>query len=218
MKLNSLLLLFVVSLLAVGSYAIFFYWNIGEDNKWGTFFSFLSASGIIFILIDYLNKKNTEKNNKNNILILIYERYNRQYTDSSNAVEDFIDEVCKFYYVHGGFIYHEQIDRNGLILLIKERLINSSEMKIAPPLLASPGFTNSDILQLATYNKNMTSTLLDTEQCIDDIKNEIRWLLNLTSKDNIKSTPPICVMSSVIKIERLHDALEEKISSILQKP
>lgn len=200
-----------------GATPIFTYWNVAEDNKWGTLFSFVSAFGIIFILIDYFKKKNTEENSKNNILMLIFERYNRQYTDLLNAIDCFIDEVCNLYCVHDRFTYYEKTDRDGLIRIIKEKLANYEEIKITSPLLVSPGFTNSDILQLAAYNKSVASVLLDTEQCIDNIKFEIRELSYITSKENIKSAPPIFIISTIIEIERLRDVLEDRIKCILQK-
>ncbi|MGF7480297.1 hypothetical protein [Providencia sp. SP181] len=50
------------------TYAIFFYWNIDNNNKWSTFFSFTSTFGIVAtITIYFLQKKHSiELENKKN--------------------------------------------------------------------------------------------------------------------------------------------------------
>ncbi|WP_109391296.1 hypothetical protein ACLIX2_09200 [Proteus cibi] len=54
------IVLSVVIFIAI-TYAIFFYWNIGDENKWSTFFSFTSTFGIVTTIIVYFLQKNDKK-------------------------------------------------------------------------------------------------------------------------------------------------------------
>lgn len=56
---------FGVAIFIAVTYAIFSYWDIGDGNKWSTFFSFISAFGIFATIGVYLlQRKDNEKTEK----------------------------------------------------------------------------------------------------------------------------------------------------------
>ncbi len=58
-------LVVAVIVLMVVTFAIFFYWNIDDNNKWSTFFSFMSTFGIVATITVYsLQKKHVENSEK----------------------------------------------------------------------------------------------------------------------------------------------------------
>ncbi|SUC14457.1 Uncharacterised protein [Proteus vulgaris] len=96
-EMNIKLLTFVVTALAVFflvTYAIFFYWNIDDNNKWSTFFSFTSTFGILAtIFVYYMQKESDDKKQKarddiikRNIKSIIKEK-----KDTINDINEFIN-------------------------------------------------------------------------------------------------------------------------------
>ncbi|TPX00440.1 hypothetical protein FKN07_00345 [Proteus mirabilis] len=58
-------LVVAVIVLMVVTFAIFFYWNIDDNNKWSTFFSFTSTFGILAtIFVYYMQKESDDKKQK----------------------------------------------------------------------------------------------------------------------------------------------------------
>ncbi|MBG3060238.1 hypothetical protein I4625_12860 [Proteus mirabilis] len=54
-----------VAIFVAITYAIFFYWNIDDNNKWSTLFSFMSTFGIVATITVYsLQKKHSESSEK----------------------------------------------------------------------------------------------------------------------------------------------------------
>ncbi|QKJ47960.1 hypothetical protein G9394_03405 [Proteus vulgaris] len=54
-----------VAIFVAITYAIFFYWNIDDNNKWSTFFSFTSTFGILAtIFVYYMQKESDDKKQK----------------------------------------------------------------------------------------------------------------------------------------------------------
>lgn len=116
-EMNIKLLTFVVTALAVFflvTYAIFFYWNIDDNNKWSTFFSFISAFSIFATIGVYLlqrkDNKNAEKeltNKKNKSIsdMLILEC--RRISDDLKYVKKMHEHITKQKSKDG------TIDRNG---------------------------------------------------------------------------------------------------------
>ncbi|MEQ5126449.1 hypothetical protein ABN225_06560 [Providencia alcalifaciens] len=50
------------------TYAIFFYWNIEENNKWSTFFSFTSTFGILATIIVYIWQRSDKQRDNERII------------------------------------------------------------------------------------------------------------------------------------------------------
>ncbi|MEQ5135681.1 hypothetical protein [Providencia alcalifaciens] len=56
-----------VAIFVAITYAIFFYWNIDNNNKWSTFFSFTSTFGIIATIVVYYLQTLSDRKKINNI-------------------------------------------------------------------------------------------------------------------------------------------------------
>lgn len=61
---NKKLLCFLLIIFIGSTYAIFYYWNIDESNRWSTFFSFTSTFGIFATIIIYRKQKKDNENTK----------------------------------------------------------------------------------------------------------------------------------------------------------
>ncbi|MTC11954.1 hypothetical protein GKR60_09055, partial [Providencia stuartii] len=105
---------FGVAIFVAITYAIFFYWNIDNNNKWSTFFSFISAFSIFATIGVYLlqrkDNKNAEKeltNKKNKSIsdVLILEC--RRISDDLKYIKKMHEHITKQKSKDG------KIDRNG---------------------------------------------------------------------------------------------------------
>ncbi|EEI47916.1 MAG TPA: hypothetical protein DIS95_01200 [Proteus vulgaris] len=103
-----------VAIFVAITYAIFFYWNIDNNNKWSTFFSFISAFSIFATIGVYLlqrkDNKNAEKeltNKKNKSIsdVLILEC--RRISDDLKYIKKMHEHITKQKSKDG------TIDRNG---------------------------------------------------------------------------------------------------------
>ncbi|MFH6839055.1 MULTISPECIES: hypothetical protein [Providencia] len=98
------------------TYAIFFYWNIDNNNKWSTFFSFTSTFGIVATIVVYwlgkadLDKKEKRSNKIN--LKSISTRLNHQIKINTHITEQ-LKSLC------------ENIINNGEYLDIKFHITNN---------------------------------------------------------------------------------------------
>ncbi|MEZ2792082.1 hypothetical protein CEP63_018575 [Proteus mirabilis] len=197
------------------SYGILFCLNIEENNKWNTFFSFVSSLSIVVAFVTYfLQKKERiekEKRENNAILKILFEKVSVEYREAIDRLDDFIDKTKTIYSIESNVSYSLESNRNYLISLIANKIKKEDEIKIYQPRLRERTGIDISLFELAKQNISLLDTLLEMEYMIGVIRYHIDTLIEMNSQCRIKSTPPVLIVAELISIEKLRNSMNDII-------
>lgn len=197
------------------SYGILFCLNIEENNKWNTFFSFVSSLSIVVAFVTYfLQKKERiekEKRENNAILKILFEKVSVEYREAIDRLDDFIDKTKTIYSIESNVSYSLESNRNYLISLIANKIKKEDEIKIYQPRLRERTGIDISLFELAKQNISLLDTLLEMEYMIGVIRYHIDTLIEINSQCRIKSTPPVLIVAELINIEKLRNSMNDII-------
>ncbi|HEJ9630002.1 hypothetical protein [Proteus terrae] len=197
------------------SYGILFCLNIEENNKWNTFFSFVSSLSIVVAFVTYfLQKKERiekEKRENNAILKILFEKVSVEYREAIDRLDDFIDKTKTIYSIESNVSYSLESNRNYLISLIANKIKKEDEIKIYQPRLRERTGIDISLFELAKQNISLLDTLLEMEYMIGVIRYHIDTLIEMNSQCRIKSTPPVLIVAELINIEKLRNSMNDII-------
>lgn len=207
MKFNSLPWLFVALFLAAGTYFTFFYWSIAEDNKWGTFFSFISAFSIVIAIISFRNDIHLRKKEENEKKLIFANSAMDEYSRIIDSIEKNSSayhgmtvptetNTITFNKFEGGYYVND----NGKIRCIKKIATTLENLK-------------KDAL---VYDHDIYHSISDIERDIININDEIDLSCLSGNRCNIEKIKNL-IKEMKIKHDENHRELNKKIGKKYRK-
>ncbi|EOL5891976.1 hypothetical protein VU602_02785 [Providencia stuartii] len=207
------------------TYAIFFYWNIDNNNKWSAFFSFTSTFGIVATIVVYcLGKSDLDKKEKRSNKInlkSISTRLNHQIKINTHITEQ-LKSLCENIINNGEHLdikFH--ITNNFLLVVTRDKrldLIWKNPYEPFSIIEISPKELEAIYKDLTTLPNNKILIDLFSEFIIDayDILYDSTLLIEkITSEYKVDS-----LYSTVINLNNACDSFlerQEKIKDNLSK-
>ncbi|MEG0281200.1 MAG: hypothetical protein RR686_18275 [Morganella sp. (in: enterobacteria)] len=194
--------------------AIFFYWDINTDNKWSTFFSFLSSLSIIATVVIFLVEKKKDELKfsikKNGVINSAMNELN-SISDKINKNRDSLIGIMNYYYSGSGSELVETFSCNDSFVFRCSSIAHTVEIINTNKLLQSINeFFNLDmeIYRILVESESIVRLLNTsvTERCLAPHRQSISGL-KLTYNDCISSYEKNRI--KFIKISR--EKINEKI-------
>ncbi len=187
-------LVVAVIVLMVVTFAIFFYWNIDDNNKWSTFFSFTSTFGILAtIFVYYMQKESDDKKQKTkddiikrNIKSIIKEK-----KDTINDINEFIDSSFQKEIISFKVEYSEKFPIALISLIENNELFQYKIIRIS----------NNELLKEAISNRYKVSD--EIAQSVEELKQIIYHfdkhvsmaIIDKLSRENITNRTKIEILT-----------------------